>query len=277
MKKIIVPVDFSAPARKALHSAKEFAEVLNAELEVVFFWHPHFDAADPNRLAPQPDLFQLHRKQMDQLIASESLDPNAASVEMGFPAESLVERSKEADVDLIIMGARGEHGALDKLFGTVSSHVSLHAHCPVLIIPDDAPPVEKINKIVYGLEFPYADEPSVRKVADFAHKVKASLHFVHVVDVVEEVSDSELQRMYDGIFDTLPNDQTFQLVTIMGDEEVLEGLEAYAKENDGDLLVLVARTRSWWQRLLFPNRTRRLALETDMPLLVLHADGQDHD
>ena len=275
MKKVVVPVDFSEPARRALRFAKDFAKNQQAELQVVYFWHPHFDAADPNRLSPQPDLFQLHKKQMDQLVASEGLDPESASVEMGFPAESLVKYSKEKEVSFIVMGARGEHGALDKLFGTVSSHVSIHAHCPVLIIPEDAPDIQKINRIVYGLEFPYADEPTVRKVAELARNLEADLHFVHIVEMVEEVSDNELQEMYDGIFSTLPEDQSFNLVTIVGDEEVLKGLEDYAMENQGDLLVLVARERSWWQRLLFPNRARDLALSTDLPLLVLHAGGKD--
>ncbi|MBR9919660.1 MAG: universal stress protein [Bacteroidetes bacterium] len=274
MKRILVPVDFSDAARRALHFAKDLCKRLDGELEVAFFYHPHFDAADPNRLSPNTELQKIHREQMDKLMKKENLPPSSGNVLMGFPGDSLVELSKGKEVDLIIMGARGEHGALDKLFGTVSSHVSLHAHCPVLIIPEDAPEMKDINRIVYGLEFPYADEPSVRKIAKLARNLQADLHFVHIVEEDRSITDEELKEMYDGIFETITENQHFHLVTVIGDEEILEGLEEYAKDNAGDLLVLVARERSWWQRLLFPNRTRKLALETDLPLLVLHSSDK---
>ena len=270
MKTILVPVDFSESAKRALHFARNLSLRIDAKMEVVFFWHPHFDAADPNRLSPNPELQKIHRQQMDELIKSENLLPNSGNVIMGFPADSLVELSKDEKVDLIVMGARGEHGAIDKLFGTVSSHVSLFAHCPVLIIPENTPHIQNINRIVYGLEFPYSEEIAIAQVADLAKQLEADLHFVHIMEEGATLTDEELQKMYDGISKTIPEQQNFHLVTIIGNDEVLEGLEEYARNNQGDLLAVVARERRWWKRLLFPNRARKLALDTDLPLLVVH-------
>lgn len=270
MTTILVPVDFSEGARRALRFAREFQQKLNARIEVIFYYHPYFDAADPNRLSPNNEIQKIHRKSMDSLMEEEGLPMENGTVLMGYPADSLIELSKK--VDLIIMGARGEHGTLEKIFGTVSSNVGLNAHCPVLIIPENAPEIHKINRLVYGLEFPFSSEPTIQKVAKFATDIEADLHFVHVDEEDQTRTDEELKQMHADIAKLMPHKQDFHLVTILGDEEILEALEKYATEKEGDLLVLVARGRKWWQRLFLPNRTKKLALETDMPLLVLHAE-----
>ena len=175
---------------------------------------------------------------------------------------------------MIILGARGEkeHGALDRLFGTVSSFVSLHAACPVLIIPSNSKGTQAINRVVYGLEFPKVEEKSVRQVADLAYKIEADLHFVHIVQEEEIIDDSDLSNVYEGIFSTLHTGQNFHLVTIVGEDNILEGLEDYVSDNKGDMLVLVTRERTWWQRILSPSRSRALALRSHLPLLIMHAE-----
>ena len=51
----------------------------------------------------------------------------------GDPAEELVKASRDAD--LLVVGSRGSGGFISLLMGSVSSQVSHHAACPVVIIP----------------------------------------------------------------------------------------------------------------------------------------------
>jgi nucleotide-binding universal stress UspA family protein len=51
----------------------------------------------------------------------------------GLPAQVLIDASKDAD--LVVIGRRGGGGFAGLMMGSVSSQVSHHAACPVVVIP----------------------------------------------------------------------------------------------------------------------------------------------
>ena len=53
----------------------------------------------------------------------------------GLPAEELLNAA--ADADMIVVGSRGAGGFKRLLLGSVSTQVTHHAHCPVVVIPAD--------------------------------------------------------------------------------------------------------------------------------------------
>lgn len=59
--------------------------------------------------------------------------PAHPRVEEGNPGEVIVAAAAEEESHLIVMGTRG-FGTFERLaFGSVSTYVSQHAHCPVLL------------------------------------------------------------------------------------------------------------------------------------------------
>ena len=54
-------------------------------------------------------------------------------IEMGNP-EAVIDRyAKEKKYDFICIGTRDEHGAVDKIFGSVAANVVKKAPCPVFV------------------------------------------------------------------------------------------------------------------------------------------------
>jgi nucleotide-binding universal stress UspA family protein len=58
---------------------------------------------------------------------------------VGDPAELILQAAALDHTDLIIMGARGLNAAQRFLLGSVSTKVTAHAHCAVLVVHQKQP------------------------------------------------------------------------------------------------------------------------------------------
>lgn len=53
----------------------------------------------------------------------------------GLPAETLL--SAASGAGMVVVGSRGTGGFARLRLGSVSSYIAHHAHCPVVVVPDD--------------------------------------------------------------------------------------------------------------------------------------------
>ncbi|MBN1279555.1 MAG: universal stress protein, partial [Chlorobiaceae bacterium] len=81
--------------------------------------------------AAMEDLDVLKQELLDEGLKVES------SVEIGNPAEMILEKASELDVNLIIMGSHGKKGLSRLIMGSVAETVVRKADCPVLIVKND--------------------------------------------------------------------------------------------------------------------------------------------
>ena len=144
MPGIVVGVDGSAHSRKALAWALTEAALRGTPLTVMAVspvaasifglsaQHYPADAASAQHAE------EATRKLVDEVIADRSAPP-AVKVTVkavaGLPADELVRSS--AGADLLVVGARGAGGFSRLMLGSVSTQVSHHALCPVVIVPPD--------------------------------------------------------------------------------------------------------------------------------------------
>jgi nucleotide-binding universal stress UspA family protein len=165
--RIVVGVDASPEARRALAWAAAEARLRQAVLQVVHAYHAHElvapyyfpsqhavpgatvavagEPAQPEMsttLQDRAEFEEAFRSRAEQLLTAllgevdelvRGVDVQRTVVEGRHPAEALVELS--ADADLLVVGSRGRGGFTELLLGSVSHASVLHAVCPVVVVP----------------------------------------------------------------------------------------------------------------------------------------------
>lgn len=139
MSGIVVGIDGSAHSRHALEWAVKEAALRAVPLTVITvylttgtYWGTVTFPQDPV-LAGKAREEALDAVEKARALTGEALESVSVEVRGGIPAEELVAASKGAD--MIVVGSRGNGGFARLLLGSVSTQVTHHAHCPVVVIP----------------------------------------------------------------------------------------------------------------------------------------------
>ena len=146
IKKILVAIDGSKSADRALDFALDLAEKYSAQIVLITVFEPlrvsvlvteiglspnnlscHLEALLDSRKKFLLEAVKKVRNFKSGLVVSEKL------VE-GRPSDKIVETAKDEECDIIVIGSRGLGGIKELFLGSVSDRVADHAPCPVLIV-----------------------------------------------------------------------------------------------------------------------------------------------
>ncbi len=144
MPGIIVGVDGSAHSRRALDWAIREAAVRRAPLTVLTvqqvmrsFWAGPVICPEDAELAEHAR--KIAQDETDDALGKLADDARPPAVTVlavpGLPAEAIL--GAAGDADMIVVGSRGAGGFKKLLMGSVACQVTHHAHCPVVVIPDE--------------------------------------------------------------------------------------------------------------------------------------------
>lgn len=134
MIKIVLGYDGSSHSRKALERVGEIFAGHDADVSVVSVVH----VAAPTHGSSYEDSDEAREREAELEEATSYLaerEVRAAAVKAhGDPATAIVEHAREVGADLIVVGTHGRGLARDILLGSVSTKVTHHAHCDVLVV-----------------------------------------------------------------------------------------------------------------------------------------------
>jgi len=138
IKNILVPMDFSACAEKALRYAVPLAEQNKAAITLLHVLSGYV----PNVLGTM-DYVQLRgeirasaESQLSALAAQEAKGDMEICFRTaeGDPATEILSAAKDLPADLVVVSTHGRTGLTRALLGSVAEHVVRRAPCPVLVV-----------------------------------------------------------------------------------------------------------------------------------------------
>ena len=148
---VLVPIDFSATADRALAYAIALAQQLQARLtllHVLDMTPVTMDEMTPGVVATYLDDLETDAQHLLQAsrerVQRAGLQGDSLLVQ-GTPTQTIVDTAGEQGVDLILMGTHGRTGLAHVFLGSVAEHVVRQGPCPVLVVrraPDTSAPAE---------------------------------------------------------------------------------------------------------------------------------------
>ncbi|GAB7081317.1 universal stress protein [Megalodesulfovibrio paquesii] len=137
---ILCPVDFSEATPRVAAYAKQMARALGARLVLLHVSRPmlRFAALDVRREDISRFAKTVHEgalRNMELLKARLFADMDVTMrVEIGYPADIILDIAKEIKAEMIIMGTHGYSGLKRVVFGSVADRIVKTSPIPVLTV-----------------------------------------------------------------------------------------------------------------------------------------------
>lgn len=137
-RNILVAIDGSTTARRALEAATELAEALNSRLTIIavaaevpsFAYRAGIDV----RALESESRNETDKVLRDAVDALPEDLPVTTVLQQGNAGERIVEQVRAGQHDLLVVGSRGRGRVATNLLGSVGAYVHYHARVPMLVI-----------------------------------------------------------------------------------------------------------------------------------------------
>jgi len=269
--RILIPVDYSATAQRAASMGVSLAKRFGAE---VFLFHsyglPAIGISEGIVIADNikhNEAKKLH--QFMERLKNEFGDVVIHPILEFGSAVDLIQRTvEERRIDLVVMGTKGNTDAVNTVFGSIASHTIQNVPCPVLIIPKNLK-TEGFKEVLFASDFHFTNDTAtyLKPLLALSREFQPVIHIVHVeqfVPVTAHVRNVEELKLTGLLSETK---HSFHYLEAADTEE---GLFDFAHKYHCDLIVALTRHYSIWERMVHRSLTKKLALHSEIPLLILH-------
>lgn len=274
MKTIILATDFSPAAENAANYTADMAVAIGANILLLHICDMPINYTDvPVAVVPSNTLqeaTELLEQQKGRLLHHTG---GKASVEimarMGIFFTELKQVCEAVQPYAIAFGCQGTTAAQRFIWGGHTVYAMQHLPWPVLAIPPNIK-YTGIQKIGLACDFiKVIPNTPANKIKALVKEFNASLHVLNT-DAKETFSPSL-------VFETGMLQEMLETVKpfyhFIASDRVDEGINAFAAANSLDLLIVLPKRHSFFDKLLHESHTKQLALHSKIPVLALHEDS----
>jgi nucleotide-binding universal stress UspA family protein len=280
VKKIMVPVDFSEPSKKAANYGLSLASEFQSRLVLAHI--APFDPLSYERAKAQllglipPD----YRERLDFEII----------VKAGDVRNELLAMVEEAEIDLVVMGSRGRSYFERVLLGSVTERMLRKLHVPILTVSHLNPEKEihkpgpvPLGRIVYATDLIEGSELGLEFSVRLARGLDSHLTVVHAVhaeaaafygletaflpDYASEARAQAAERLNQMV--ALVSDGSIPISTVLADGVPYEAINNVAEKDNADLIVINLQGKGGLERALLGTTAERVIRTATVPVLSL--------
>jgi nucleotide-binding universal stress UspA family protein len=273
MKSIVVPTDFSASSINAVNYAADLALITECNLSVLHVCVIPVAIGEPLPIVSADELIADAEKQMADLKTD--LDTRMkgkisvnTEVRQGGIMSEIYNYCHSVNPWLVVMGAE-KAGAFERLFlGGRTTDALQNLQWPLIIVPAEAT-FHTIHRIGLACDLRDVEKTiPVKQIEELVNEFKAELYVLHVSTTPGEqftngnIDETDLLRK---LLDHL--DPKYKIIN---DTNVEEGLDQFAQRHHVDLLIVIPKKHSIFQRIFHKSQSKEIVLASHLPLLAIH-------
>lgn len=293
--KILVALDGSKLSECILPYARTLAEKLRLSAE--FAEVIDYDTLMPENVDPKQESLVAERKNNIQgylkriAAAFPAGLKTECTVEVGHPAEIIVDRAAAAPGTLIAMTTHGRSGIQRWLLGSVAEKVLHATRNPLLLVrgEETSKPTEtaSFRSILVPLDGSKLAESVLSHAVELATKLNLEVVLVRIFNLpnlyydeayvpderIWELVRDEAQEYLDGKVKELKDQGPAKVTSILLEGFAAERIIAVAREKPGSMIAICTHGRSGVRRWVLGSVTDRVVKHSGDPVLVIRAPG----
>jgi nucleotide-binding universal stress UspA family protein len=289
LKKVLVPVDFSDITEAVVKSAKFLGEkfrprfyLLHVISPLVYVSMPESMVVDVIDAEVVEEIEELKRKNAENFLnnlAKELEEFEVVTViDFGSPADVIVEKEEEYNVDLTIIGGH-EKGLVERiLLGSTSEAVAKHSKRPVLVIKGHA--LEKLEKVLIAYDFSEAADAMLEFASKFLKPFGSKITLIHVeeeidipilkklgLNIISQIREKKAQKL-EEIKKRFDETGIEAKVLYIEEKDPEEGILEVLEEGDFDMVMVADRGLSGLKRILMGSVSLEVLRKSHIPTFI---------
>ncbi|MBL4710619.1 MAG: universal stress protein [Flavobacteriales bacterium] len=272
MQNILFPTDFSDNSDQAYPYALDIAYLLGATLTIFNSYKLPYSKS--NLLVSMIDrMKEDSEKELNDLRDSALSQDKYKNLSISITSRSgnfvsqIPKVAGEFNSDLIVMGTKGASSLKEMFIGSNTLEVIQITKIPVLTVPEKAQN-RKVNKIAMAVDLKKITDPKqLSPLLEMAKICRASIEFVHVMH--PDDNDSTQDRFNQIMFLEKFASEIPSNINIITESDVIDGLSRYVETEKPDMLAMLSRKHTLFERLFTQSITNKLSFRSEIPLLIM--------
>lgn len=273
MKKIIIPVDFSAHSEYALETGAALAKKHNAELIVMHMLELSeslISSSSNDRNEETAFMLMLANKKFEAFLDKSYLE--------GITVTPLIKHHKvlkevasvatHEKADLVVMGSRG-HSDHDGIFtGSNTEKVVRYSDIPVLVVKSK-PDSVNFKNIVLATDFLEGSISAVKNGLELLNALADNVILLHVnLPNLGFLSTEEIDERVSDFLKLAQLEDKNVNIDFIADHNVEDGVLSYAKRINADAVAMITHGRTGLSHFFGGSISEDLVNHTKLPVVT---------
>ena len=276
--KILLPTDFSKNSMRAINYARELYKNEHCDFYLLNVFSASENIIESLlNMEPGSALYETAKlnsenglaKVFDMITMSDTHNPKH-HFEVISQFNNVIEALKivvdKKDIEMIIMGTKGETHSRNSAFGSTAIYVMEKVrNCPVLVVPNNAK-IKLPKEIVFPTDYK-ADykRRELNYLTDIAKKCDATIVVLHVDEGELDKTQKENRKLLEEIL----QGTSYKFHTL-SHNSVVTAVNIFIESRESDMVAFINKKHAFFGSILTNAMVKELSFHLNVPILALH-------
>jgi len=289
LNRVLVPVDFSDISEAVVNTAKFLGEKFHPKFYLLHVISPLIYVSTPESMVVDvidaqiiEEIEEAKRKSAENLLNNYKEQLKEFEVDtildIGNPADIILEKEEELNVDLTILGGH-QKGLVERiLLGSTSEAVVKHSKKPVLVIKGHT--LTKLERVVIAYDFSETADSMLQYAVEFLKPFQSKIFLLHVeeeieipileklgINIIPQVRKKKKEKL-DHVRELFEKNNLSAEVVYIEERDPVEGILEFLQKGDYDMIMVANKGLSGLKRILMGSVSLEVLRKSHIPVFV---------